>query len=149
MRYLMGILFCLLLAACNKAEFLTGAFELKDGTKLHQVHLEVEKTPLGRARGLMHRKNLPENRGMLFVFPDEEERTFWMKNTYISLDILFLNRRLEVLGIVENVPILNETPRGIGKESMYVVELPAGTSKKVGIKPGSILRLPTIPVAHK
>ena len=147
MRYLFGILFCLLLAACNKSEFLVGTFESSTGEKLHEVKLEVVKTPLNRAKGLMYRRNLPSDHGMLFIFPDEAERTFWMKNTYISLDMLFLDKKLDVLGVVENVPILNEAPRGVGMPSMYVVELPAGTSKKFGIQAGSVLRLPVVPVA--
>jgi uncharacterized protein len=146
-RYLLGILVCLLLAACNKAEYLAASFESGSGAKLHDVQLEVVKTSLNRAKGLMYRRELPVGRGMLFVFPKEEVRTFWMKNTYISLDIIFLNKKLEVLGLVENVPILNETPRGIDAASMYVVELPAGTAKRFGISAGSVLRLPSLPVA--
>lgn len=101
---------------------------------------EVCSNDKERARGLMFRKELAANRGMVFVFPDEREHIFWMKNTYIPLDMLFVAKDLTVVGILENVPPLTETRRSVGKPSTYVVELAGGVAQRAGIKVGDRIR---------
>ncbi|HYB59697.1 MAG TPA: DUF192 domain-containing protein, partial [Candidatus Acidoferrales bacterium] len=68
------------------------------------VYAEAANTPLQRQQGLMHRTSLDANAGMLFVFPREERESFWMKNTLIPLDIIFITADLRVLEIYRSVP---------------------------------------------
>jgi hypothetical protein len=112
------------------------------------VKLEIVNTPSGRARGLMFRKEMAEDRGMLFIFPEERENSFYMKNTYISLDMFFVGADRKVVGIIENAPILNEQSRTVGKPSLYVIELVSGSAKRLGIDIGTeIIFDGTLPAA--
>lgn len=103
---------------------ITGNFQLELATNLEE-----------RRKGLMYRKpgEMEANQGMLFVFPNESKLSFWMENTYISLDMIFLNKSMDVVGILSDVPILTRTPREVEADSMYVVELLAGAAKRNGI----------------
>jgi hypothetical protein len=92
-------------------------------------------------KGLMYRKEIDPHRGMIFVFPEEKVQTFWMKNTYIPLDMVFVTKEMKVVGILENVPPLNEEPRTVGKPSLYVLEFGAGVMRKNGVTPGSIVSI--------
>ncbi len=106
----------------------------------HPVQVEVADTDAARTRGLMWREHLADGAGMLFIFPDVEERAFWMQNTLISLDMLFLDEAWRVVGILEAVPPLNREPRSVGKPSRYVLEVPAGWVAKKGIRVGAVVR---------
>ena len=101
------------------------------------VHAEVVADPVSRERGLMFRRNLAPEKGMLFVFPHEGIHTFWMKNTLIPLDMIFIDKSKRVVGIVHRAKPLDETPVGPNKPSMYVVEVPGGTAEQKGIVPGA------------
>lgn len=103
--------------------------------------LEVAASDQARQVGLMYRKSLKSDRGMIFVFPESAEHSFWMKNTYIPLDMVFVGESMEVVGILKAVPPLNEVPRTVGKESVYVVELASGTTESMGIREGDRLHL--------
>jgi hypothetical protein len=111
-------------------------FFVKEGSTSPHFLLEVCSSDAERRLGLMYRKKLAADRGMLFVFPDSSEHPFWMKNTYISLDMIFVDEGLTVVGVLRDVPPLNEEPRTVGRESMYVIELPAGTAEKYGLSVG-------------
>ena len=103
-----------------------------------KVSLTVANTLETRSRGLMFVDNLPETEGMLFVFPDIDYRTFWMKNMKIPLDILFL-RNNKIITIYENVPpcVDDPCPYYESKEkSDKVIELKSGFCEKYGVKPG-------------
>ena len=102
--------------------------------------LEIAETPDKQARGLMFRKELPSSEGMIFINDTERINSMWMKNTYISLDMIFLDRDKKVLGILENVPPMTLDQRTIGKPSKYVIELNAGAVKKIGVKEGDIVK---------
>ena len=97
--------------------------------------VEVARTRKERERGLMFRKNLAENQGMLFVFPQEKPRWFWMKNTLIPLDMIFIDRNQRIIGIVEQAIPEKEDLLG-GWKSKFVLEINAGLVKKCGIKEG-------------
>lgn len=114
-------------------------FRSTQGKDLASFSLEVVSTPPLRAQGLMFRRDLAVDSGMIFVFPGMAPRSFWMKDTYIPLDMIFLNDSLEVVSILANVPILNTQPRLSGVPAQYVVELKAGTAKSAGIVVGSKL----------
>jgi uncharacterized membrane protein (UPF0127 family) len=124
-------------AQSSKLPSVQGHFVRSDGTITPTFSLEVCATDAERSLGLMYRRSLPENGGMIFVFSDERDNTFWMKNTYIPLDMVFVDRAMKVVGILEDVPPLNEAPRSVGAKSMYVLEFSAGTMKKQGVTIGS------------
>ncbi|MEM6317759.1 MAG: DUF192 domain-containing protein [Bacteroidota bacterium] len=90
------------------------------------IDIEIADSPYQTERGLMHRRSLPANGGMLFIFPDEYYRTFWMKDTYLSLDIIFLNEDKEIIRISKNTQPLSERSIPSGGKAMYVVEVLAG-----------------------
>src|SRR2546430_10928561 len=91
-----------------------------------EVSLEVAATPAERERGLMYRTSLAEGRGMLFVFDADGNQSFWMKNTLIPLDLLFIARNGTVVGIHANATPLSTANIAVGKPSRYVLEVPGG-----------------------
>lgn len=100
------------------------------------VAVELANDALARRRGLMYRTAMPTDAGMLFTFPTQEQRSFWMRNTCIPLDILFLDADSSIVGILEQVPTLNTLPRGVPCPSLSVLELNAGWTRAHGVKPG-------------
>jgi uncharacterized membrane protein (UPF0127 family) len=103
----------------------------------HAVDVEVAATPEMRERGLMWRKELADGKGMLFVFPMEEEHSFWMRNTLIPLDMIFIDGKGAIVGIVQNAPPRTLVSRSVGAPSKYVLEVPGGWSARVGLQAGS------------
>jgi len=100
-------------------------------------NITTAKTPEKRARGLMFIKNMPVDTGMLFIWPnDYREKTMWMKNTFISLDMVFV-KDLEIVGIIENTVPQSLDILTIGKPSDKVLELNAGEVKDKKIKVGN------------
>lgn len=103
---------------------------------VHPFTVEFVATDQERAQGLMYRKELPEGRGMLFDFKTEQNTEFWMKNTYISLDIIFIRADGRILRIAENTEPLSEKRIPSGGPIRGVLEVIAGTARKLGIAPG-------------
>lgn len=101
--------------------------------------LEVAKDEAARERGLMFRRELAPDRGMLFVFPEEADHTFWMKNTYIPLDMIFIGSDFRVVGVIKDARPLTLEPRSVGVPSRYVVEVRAHTAEAKGIVPGTVV----------
>lgn len=98
--------------------------------------VELAQTPQELARGLMHRQSMPHDHGMLFLFEDEEERGFWMKNTYIPLDMIFIRKDGTIHHIHENaIPHDLTTIRSRGPV-MAVLEVNGGVMELHGIQPG-------------
>jgi uncharacterized protein len=102
----------------------------------HAVDAEVAATRDARTRGLMWRSSLPEGTGMLFIFPAEEELNFWMKNTLIPLDMVFISKDRVIVGIVERAEPRTLSARGPGRPATFVLEVPGGWAAKIGLKPG-------------
>jgi len=100
------------------------------------VRVEVARTPEEQRRGLMHRRELAPDAGMLFVFPREERHSFWMENTFVPLDLLFIGEDGVVRAIVERAPLGRESDDG-GVSSRYVLEVNRGWSRTHGVKPGA------------
>ncbi|MBI5525963.1 MAG: DUF192 domain-containing protein [Deltaproteobacteria bacterium] len=98
--------------------------------------VEVADTPKSREVGLMFRNNLPADRGMIFVFETAEDHHFWMKNTYISLDMIFIGDDLRIAGIIHEAVPENTESRSVGRPSRYVLEVQGGTARKEGIVEG-------------
>ncbi len=120
----------------------------KDGSTV-QVSVEVVDTPASRANGLMNRNQLREDAGMLFLFPRESVQTFWMKNTLIPLDMIFIRADMSVAGVVENAVPLSETPRSVNEPSQFVLEVVGGFCEKHGIGAGSRVRFESVPATPK
>lgn len=104
------------------------------------VEVEVVSSPRAVARGLMYRQFLPVDGGMLFLMGEEEVQTFWMRNTLIPLDMIFIDRELKVVGVVENAEPRTDTPRSVDKPSTYVLEVNGGWSAANGIAAGATVR---------
>jgi uncharacterized membrane protein (UPF0127 family) len=100
------------------------------------LSVEIAAQDAERMRGLMFRKQLDETRGMIFRFEEREDHTFWMKNTCIPLDMLFIDGDGVIVGIEENVPTLNESSYHVGCPSNYVLEVNAGWARRHGVVAG-------------
>lgn len=108
------------------------------------ISVDVADTPDSRQRGLMLRKSLPKDYGMLFVFPQEGGMQFWMKNTWVSLDIVFIGADKKVAVVHSRVKPSTKKTRDedvarVWGEGLYVLELPAGYAAKRGLKKGDPL----------
>ena len=101
------------------------------------VRVEVAHTDQERARGLMFRRDLPADRGMIFIFDETSEHPFWMHNTLISLDMIYLGEDRAVVGVVERATPRTDTQRTVGKPSRYVVEVSGGEAAAHGVGPGT------------
>jgi uncharacterized membrane protein (UPF0127 family) len=110
--------------------------EIVSKTGVHTFTVEMAVTPEEQARGLMFRRELPEGQGMLFDFQREQPATFWMKNTYVSLDMIFIRADGRILRIAENTVPLSEALVRSGGPVRAVLEVVAGTARKLGIAPG-------------
>jgi len=108
---------------------------LESGGKSHRVQVELADTEAKRERGLMFRKELPEGRGMLFLFDEEGEHSFWMKDTLIPLDLIFVDSSGRVTGIVARARPLTLEPRS-GGPSRMVLEVPGGWAAAHGVRAG-------------
>lgn len=136
---LFAILFPLL-AGCDKAPppvLPTVPMKIGDRT----FTLEVADNERDRQKGLMERDALPEDRGMIFVFPREAPLSFWMKNTRIPLDIIYVDSKGKVVSIKQMKPYdRNSTPSDA--PAMFAIELNRGTAEKLKLQPGATLILP-------
>ena len=120
--------------------------QARSGTDV-RVQVELARTEAERARGLMFRRSLESGYGMLFLFPKSDSLKFWMRNTYIPLDMIFVDEAYKVVYIEENAEPLTETPRGPDTLSRYVIEVPGGWTKTHGIEAGVAVRLLGVPDA--
>lgn len=101
------------------------------------IHVEVANDDASRQRGLMFRRQMDADAGMIFLFDASEHLSFWMHNTYLPLDMVFITHDKRVLGVVENAEPLTDDPREVEGESQYVLELNAGVARQNGIGPGT------------
>lgn len=116
-------------------------FLKKDGkTVISQIDIEIADNSSERMQGLMYRKSMDENKGMLFVFQEYEQQGFYMRNTIIPLDIIFLDSSKQVIKIHKNTTPFSETTLPSGKPSMYVVEVNAGYTDRYDIKDGDKIK---------
>jgi uncharacterized protein len=106
------------------------------GKELSKLEIEIVDNAADRQKGLMFRKSMPEHQGMLFVFEEQEPQSFWMKNTLIPLDIIFVNDKNTVVSIQKNATPLSEKPLPSTGSALYVVETNGGYADKFGIKAG-------------
>jgi uncharacterized membrane protein (UPF0127 family) len=111
-----------------------------------RVSVELARTEEQRARGLMYRQHLPMDRGMLFLFSKDEIQSFWMKNTLIPLDLIFIKSDLTVAGVVENAEPMTQTPRSVASPSRYVLEVNGGYARQHGIAAGTPVAFDEVPL---
>jgi uncharacterized protein len=145
----MGVLAALVLglvplAACSSDDRLV----IQTATGSYPFSIEVVDTPAERQKGLMFRQSLDKNAGMLFDFQREQDTSFWMQNTFIPLDMLFISAD----GIIKTVHV-NAKPQDTTSISsevpvQFVLEIPGGRSVEIGVKPGDRIEHPRIKTAN-
>jgi hypothetical protein len=111
-------------------------FTSKAGDVKAKIDIEIAETDEQRQQGLMHRAELGERQGMLFLFSSETLLSFWMKDTIVSLDMIFVNDGMEIVTIHRDTIPYSEQSYVSTKKSRYVVEVNAGFTKKIGITVG-------------
>ena len=110
--------------------------EIVTSNGVHSFSVEVMANDADRAKGLMFRRELPDGQGMLFDFQRDQEVAMWMQNTYIPLDMLFINADGRIRRIAENTTPLSTATIPSGGPVRGVLEVIGGTARKFGIKPG-------------
>ena len=142
---ILGFLFALLMACASQAETPSGmpliALTIEsDGEGLKtDLTAELAATPQERSKGLMFRTELADNRGMLFDFKETRSVSMWMKNTPLSLDMIFTDDRGKVLYVARNTVPYSEDIISPGVPVYAVLEVKAGTAHRLKIKPGDRL----------
>jgi hypothetical protein len=106
---------------------------MPEGQPQAKVRVSLARTDVERQRGLMYVQNLAPDDGMLFLFDEDAVLTFWMKNTLISLDLIFIRSDLTVAGVVANAAPLTLDPRTVGVPSRYVLEVNGGWAAQHGV----------------
>ena len=117
----------------------------ESGTSLD---VEIAQTPSERQRGLMYREELPIEQGMLFVFPEEDDRGFWMKNTLIPLDMIFVDSEGRIINIEEAVPEPNTSEENLktyrsDEPAKYVIEANSTFTERKNVREGDRVEIPT------
>ena len=116
--------------------------EIAGKSGVHVFAVEIADTDATREKGLMFRKSLPEGQGMLFDFHEEQPVGFWMQNTYIPLDMIFIRGDGSILRIAENTEPLSTRIIPSGGPVRAVLELIGGSARKFGIAPGDKVAFP-------
>jgi len=127
-------------ALFGRSELVVEPLSIETATGIHEFSVEMARSPAEQARGLMFRKWMPFDHGMLFVFPGEGPIRMWMKNTYLRLDMIFVARSGQVVDIHENaVPFSEEVISSAGA-AYAVLEVHAGTVAKIRLRRGNSIR---------
>ncbi|CUH41043.1 hypothetical protein JSE7799_03786 [Jannaschia seosinensis] len=106
---------------------------------------ELATTPQDQAQGLMFRKSLPRLGSMLFIYPEAQNVSFWMRNTEIPLDIIFIDAEGRITRVHENAVPFDETPIPAGAPTLAVLEINGGLAADLGIDAGDEVRNPALP----
>jgi hypothetical protein len=131
-----GVLACPITWAQSVASFPISSLEIYSGEKRHRFTIELAVTPEQKMRGLMFRKHLDPDKGMLFDYGSSLEISMWMKNTYIPLDMVFIDEKGRIAHIVERTIPMSEEYIGSDGFIRAVLELNGGTVSRLGIKLG-------------
>ena len=135
-RRLIILVWLLGFAACGSDGLTSVKILSPEGSPRHEFQAELALTPSEQSQGLMYRQELGADRGMLFVFSQPVQTSFWMKNTLIPLDMLFIGTDKKIVSIVENAAPQTTTPRSAAGPFQYVLEIEGGRSQALGIKAG-------------
>ena len=115
------------------------------GGRTVPFRVELARTEPEREQGLMYRERMDSDAGMLFIFERAAPLTFWMKNTFIPLDMIFIGADRHIVGIVENAEPRTLSARRVAGASEYVLEINGGLSAKLGIRPGAVVDFSGVP----
>jgi hypothetical protein len=115
-------------------------FLRQDGSVAVSITIETADTPEARIKGLMERWSLPELHGMLFIFEHPERQSFWMHNTPLSLDMIFVDENRRILNIAESTTPMSKQTYNSQGPAKYVVEVRSGFSKRHGIEEGMTIQ---------
>jgi len=135
--FLVWFVVLLQVSACEAQPQVTIATE---GGRQLTFQVEVADTPAKRELGLQYRRDLALDRGMIFLFPAESGHSFWMKNTPIPLDIIFISKDRKIVGIVEQAVPFSTESRSVPGASQFVLEINGGLSERYGIKAGDTVQ---------
>jgi uncharacterized membrane protein (UPF0127 family) len=123
-----------------------GTVSFPEAADAPQLKVELALDKAHQSHGLMFRPQLDDDEGMLFSWNTETRRFFWMKNTCLALDMLFIARDGTIAGILENVPPMNERPsRTVPCPAAHVLEVRAGWTRAYGVKPGQKMSIGPAP----
>ncbi|CCQ73932.1 DUF192 domain-containing protein [Magnetospira sp. QH-2] len=134
------LLAVMLLAAQGPVRFDWSKVVIESGDKRHEVQVEMAVSPDQRARGLMFREHMPEGTGMLFDFKTPRNVAMWMKNTLISLDMVFIDSHGGIVAVEHSTQPGSQRMIEAGQPVRAVLELPAGTARRQGIAVGDHVR---------
>lgn len=112
---------------------------LRAGKKIRNIDVEIAENEAERSKGLMYRPYIPDSTGMLFIFPEPRELGFWMKNTQIPLDIIYVDAAKKIISIQKNTKPFSEESLPSNGPAQYVVEVNAGFCDRHDIKPGDVI----------
>lgn len=124
----------------KKSDFkIEGRLAFLNGKKdtITTIAIEIADEDYSREKGMMYRYYVPDTVGMLFVFPQEDYRSFWMKNTPASLDIYYANKNRKIVRMYENTPPHSEASLPSGMPAKYVIEVKAGFAARHGLQKGN------------
>ena len=142
--FLFALALLLAVAACEAQPKVTIATQAGQSV-VFQV--EVADTPAKRTLGLQYRKELANDRGMIFLFPAEGHQSFWMKNTPLPLDMIFIDSERKIVGIVEQTTPFSLDSRSVPAPSQFVLEINGGLAKRHGIRAGDSVQFDGISTA--
>lgn len=111
-----------------------------DGKPVATLNIEIADTDQTQEQGLMNRRALPKDSGMWFMFGNEEPRTFWMANTYLSLDIIFVNAKMEIVTVNKYAQPLSTDGVSSTGPAQYVLEVPGGYADEKGLIEGMVIQ---------
>ena len=150
MKLFATMLFALLLSfapalAQDEVVFETDTLEITtpEGA-VHAFTIEVAETGTQRAQGLMFREEMAEDAGMLFIYPRPKVITMWMRNTILSLDMIFIDSAGKVIRIAKNTTPMSDDIVPSGGLAQYVLEVKAGTAERLGLGPGDLVTSPAM-----
>ena len=129
------LLLFLLITVLNAQE--TTNIIIKNNYKDIYFNVEIARKKIDRDKGLMFRENLNIDKGMLFIFPNESKASMWMKNTLISLDIIFISKNYKIVDIINNAKAMSKEILTSKVKAKYALEINAGLVKKLNIKIGN------------
>ena len=139
----LGLLAALLMAApaalAGDIAFGRGEARIETAAGARLFHVELAETPEQRARGLMFRRSLAPDAGMLFLFPERERPTMWMANTWLPLDMLFVAADGRIVHVFANAVPRSRLTISSPRPARMVLELAGGTARRLGIAPGDRL----------
>lgn len=143
MRFLKALaLICGVMLAPSALAADTVPLTIHVGGSTYQFEVEIADDPAERSQGLMFREQLAPNGGMLFLYPDEKPRTFWMKNTPLPLDIIFIARDGRVVHVAANAVPFDQSVIPSVEAAQAALEIGGGLAAQLGIGPGATVTWP-------